>query len=155
MSPIRVIFQSSPPDAADRLGALVQFSANARQEPGCVHMEDFRGTDGTHNLVYQRALASARVAMLESEGLAKPIAATKLFPPAATQMMRVGEDTGTLDDQLESMSNYYEKELQYKLTNLTTLFEPAVIIFVGLLVGFVALALISAMYGIFNQVKFK
>ena len=112
-------------------------------------------TEGTHNLVFQRELATAREAMLEGEGLARPIAATHLFPPAATQMMRVGEDTGTLDDQLESMSNYYEKELEYKLNTLTTMFEPAVIIFVGLLVGFVALALISAMYGIFNQVKVK
>jgi type IV pilus assembly protein PilC len=57
--------------------------------------------------------------------------------------------------QLESAGQYYESELNYKVKRLTTLFEPAIIVFVGLIVGFVAIALVSAMYGIFNQVKIK
>ena len=68
-------------------------------------------------------------------------------------MMRVGEDTGTLDIQLENAAEYYGRELEYKLKKLTSLFEPAVIIFMGLIVGFVAVALISAMYGVFNSSK--
>ena len=79
--------------------------------------------------------------MLEGEGLAEPIADTGLFPRAAMQMMRVGEDTGTLDIQLENAAEYYGRELEYKLKRLTSLFEPAVIIFMGLIVGFVAVAL--------------
>ena len=79
--------------------------------------------------------------MLEGEGLAEPIVDTKLFPRAAGQMMRVGEDTGTLDIQLENAADYYGRELEYKLKKLTSLFEPAVIIFMGLIVGFVAVAL--------------
>ena len=89
--------------------------------------------------------------MLEGEGLAEPITDTQLFPQAATQMMRVGEDTGTLDIQLENAAEYYGRELEYKLKKLTSLFEPAVIIFMGVIVGFVAVALISAMYGVFNS----
>ena len=77
--------------------------------------------------------------------------ATRTCSRAATQMMRVGEDTGTLDIQLESAAEYYGRELEYKLKKLTGLFEPAVIIFMGLIVGFVAVALISAMYGVFNS----
>ena len=69
--------------------------------------------------------------MLEGEGLAEPIADTRLFPRAAGQMMRVGEDTGTLDIQLENAAEYYGRELEYKLKRLTSLFEPAVIIFMG------------------------
>ena len=68
-------------------------------------------------------------------------------------MMRVGEDTGTLDIQLENAAEYYGRELEYKLKKLTSLFEPAVIIFMGVVVGFVAVALISAMYGVFNSSK--
>jgi len=67
-------------------------------------------------------------------------------------MIRVGEDTGTLDTQLEVAAQYYESELDYRLKKLTALFEPAVIVVMGLIVGFVAVALVSAMYGIFNQV---
>jgi type IV pilus assembly protein PilC len=106
---------------------------------------------GTSNKVFEVALVGARERMLEGEGLAAPITDTTLFPKAATQMMRVGEDTGTLDTQLENAADYYGRELEYKLKKLTSLFEPAVIIFMGLIVGFVAVALISAMYGIFGQ----
>jgi type IV pilus assembly protein PilC len=106
---------------------------------------------GANNKVFENGLVSARDRMLEGEGLAEPIIDTKLFPRAAGQMMRVGEDTGTLDIQLESAAEYYGRELEYKLKKLTSLFEPAVIIFMGLIVGFVAVALISAMYGVFNS----
>jgi type IV pilus assembly protein PilC len=68
-------------------------------------------------------------------------------------MVRVGENTGTLDAQLQVGSDYYGQELEYKLQRLTSLFEPAVIIVMGAAVGFVAIALISAMYGIYHQVK--
>lgn len=108
---------------------------------------------GTNNKVFEEALQEAQERMLEGEGLAAPIIDSHLFPKAATQMMRVGEDTGTLDTQLENAAEYYGRELEYKLKKLTSLFEPAVIIFMGVIVGFVAVALISAMYGIFNQTK--
>ncbi len=110
---------------------------------------------GAHNVVFERSLAVARDEMLEGQGLARPIARTKLFPRAVTQMLRVGEDTGTLDDQLESMATYYERELDHKIKRLTTLFEPAVMIVVGVVVGFVAIAMVSALYGIYQQVDIK
>ena len=106
-----------------------------------------------HNLVYQRALVGVGEAMLEGEGIAKPLADTKLFPSTAAQMMRVGEETGTLDRQLEVAAQYYERELDYKIKRVTALFEPAVILVMGVIVGFVAIALVSAMYGIFNEAK--
>ena len=109
--------------------------------------------DATSNRVYHAGLMEAREAMLRGEGLAAPLAATGLFPGAAKQMFRVGEDTGTLDNQLAVAADYFERELDYKIKRFTDLFEPAVLLFVGLVVGFVAIALVSAMYGIFNQVN--
>jgi type IV pilus assembly protein PilC len=105
---------------------------------------------GANNSVFEKGLQGAKVRMLEGEGLAGPIGDTGLFPEAAIQMMRVGENTGTLDIQLENASDYYSKELEYKLKKLTTLFEPAVIVVMGLVVGFVAIALVQAMYGIYS-----
>jgi len=111
------------------------------------------GTESLRNLVFVRALHQVREAMLHGEGLAGPLAATGIFPSTAARMIRVGEETGTLDDQLATTAQFYETELDYKIKKLTSLFEPIVIIVMGGLVGFVAIALISAMYGIFNQVK--
>src|SRR5579872_5294786 len=106
----------------------------------------------TTNHVYSKGLGEARDAMMRGEGLAGPLSATGLFPAAARHMFIVGENTGTMDSQLRTAATYFDRELDYKLKRFTSLFEPAVIIFVGIVVGFVALALISAMYGIYRQV---
>jgi type IV pilus assembly protein PilC len=110
-------------------------------------------TAATNNFVFRQGLTEARGAMLRGEGLAGPLAATGLFPGAARQMFAVGEGTGNIDDQLQAAANYLDRELDFKIKRFTSLIEPAVIVMVGLIVGFVAVALISAMYGIFNQVK--
>ena len=110
---------------------------------------------GANNTVFERGLQSAQERMLEGEGLAEPISDTNLFPRAAVQMIRVGENTGTLDQQLDNASNYYSRELDFKLTRLTTLFEPIVIVIMGVIVGFVALALVQAMYGIYSSPAIK
>ncbi len=109
--------------------------------------------ESANNAVYRFALEKIREEMMEGQGLASPIARTGLFPGAAKQMFRVGEETGTLDQQLEVAAEYYSQELDTKVDRVTALFEPAVIIAMGIVVGFVAVALISAMYGIYNQVK--
>ncbi|MFC0629040.1 type II secretion system F family protein [Kribbella deserti] len=110
-------------------------------------------TGSLPNLVYRRSLSKVGEALLEGEGLARPLAATGLFPGAAGQMIRVGEDTGTLEAQLVVTAEFYESELDHKLKKLIGLFEPAVILLMGGVVGFVAIALVSAMYGIFRQVQ--
>ena len=103
------------------------------------------------NTVYSDALSDVQQLMMEGEGLSAPLSAAKLFPAAVVQMVRVGESTGTLDEQLDVASLYYERELDHRLKQVTNLIEPAVVLIVGLVVGFVALALVSAMYGIFQQ----
>jgi type IV pilus assembly protein PilC len=110
-------------------------------------------TESLRNRVFIRSLARVNEEMLEGQGLAVPLSRTRLFPGTAARMIRVGEETGTLETQLEVTARYYETELDYKLKKLTALFEPAIIIAVGLVVGFVAIAMVTAMYGIFDQVE--
>jgi type IV pilus assembly protein PilC len=104
-----------------------------------------------NNLYVARVLDVAREGMMRGDGVARSLSATRLFPAVATQMLRVGEDTGSLDEQLGMAAHYYEREVDDRLKRLTSLFEPAILIAVGLVVGFVAIALVSAMYGIFKQ----
>jgi len=109
-------------------------------------------TDSLRNRVFMRALRNVGDAMLRGEGLARPLSTVNIFPMTASRMIRVGEETGTLDAQLEVTARYYEGELDHRLKKLTAYFEPAVIVGMGLVVGFVAVAMVSAMYGIFDQV---
>lgn len=110
-------------------------------------------TESLRNRVFIKRLGGVTEQMLEGQGLAGPLARTQLFPGTATSMLRVGEETGSMDTQLEVTAEYYEAELDYKIAKLTALFEPIVIIVMGGIVGFVAVALVSAMYGIFTQVE--
>ena len=102
----------------------------------------------TGNTVYQRGLTTVRDQMTGGEGFAGPLIRTRLFPPMLTQMVRVGEETGTLDTYLEQAANFYEEELDYRIRTMTSLIEP-----VGLVVGFIAVSLISAMYGLVGAIR--
>jgi type IV pilus assembly protein PilC len=110
-------------------------------------------TTATSNVVFHERLEHARLTMLEGGGFAKPLAETELFPGAARQMFKVGEETGTLDDQLTVASLYFDRELEQRIRRFTTMFEPIMIIFVGVVVGFVAVALVQAMYGVLGSVN--
>jgi type IV pilus assembly protein PilC len=109
--------------------------------------------DSTNNHVFQMKLATVRESMMRGEGLARPITAAGIFPPAARQMIRVGENTGSMDVQLQAAAAFYERELFYRLKRVTDMFEPAIILVVGGMVAFVAVAQISAMYSVYHQVK--
>lgn len=110
-------------------------------------------SDTTGNRVYKNAIVKIRTSIMRGNGLAGPVQDSKLFPAAARQMIRVGESTGTLEEQLAASAEFYGRELEYKLKRFTDLFEPAIVVFMGIVVGFVAYALVSAMYGVFNQVN--
>ncbi len=109
--------------------------------------------EAVSNIVYREQLDIARQQMLEGAGFAAPLIETELFPGAARQMFKVGEETGTLDQQLEVAGQYFNRELEYRIKRFTTLFEPIMILFVGVIVGFVAIALVSAMYGVLGGVQ--
>jgi type IV pilus assembly protein PilC len=108
---------------------------------------------GTGNRVFQRGLGKVKEQMGGGEGFADPLIRSRLFPPMLTQMVRVGEETGTLDTYLEQAADYYEEELDYRIRQMTSLIEPAMTVMVGLVVGFIAVSLISAMYGLVGALK--
>jgi type IV pilus assembly protein PilC len=108
---------------------------------------------GTGNKVFQRGLGTVKEQMTGGEGFAGPLLRTHLFPPMLTQMVRVGEETGTLDTYLEQAADFYEEELDYRIRAMTSLIEPVMTVAVGLVVGFIAVSLISAMYGLVGALK--
>jgi type IV pilus assembly protein PilC len=107
----------------------------------------------TGNRVFQRGLNTVKEQMTSGEGFAGPLIRTRLFPPMLTQMVRVGEETGTLDTYLEQAAEFYEEELEFRIRAMTALIEPVMVVVVALIVGFIAVSLISAMYGLVGALK--
>lgn len=107
----------------------------------------------TGNMVFQQAIDATRVRVLNGEGLAEPLSEYKIFPIAAIQILRIGEESGQLQSQLQQAASFYSDELDHRMKNFTALLEPITLLLIGGGVGFVAVALVSAMYGIYNGVK--
>ena len=107
----------------------------------------------TANRVFQRGLNTVKEQLTSGEGFAGPLIRTHLFPPMLTQMVRVGEETGTLDTYLEQAAEFYEEELDYRIRAMTSLIEPVMTVAVAIVVGFIAISLISAMYGLVGALK--
>jgi type IV pilus assembly protein PilC len=104
------------------------------------------------NIRYRRGLESVRQRMVTGDGFSEPLAATGLFAPMVLRMVRVGEETGTLDQSLEQIADFLADEMDYKVRNMIALMEPALIITVGGAVGFVAVSVILPMYGLLKAV---
>jgi type IV pilus assembly protein PilC len=100
------------------------------------------------NRVYRRSLSSVGRALAAGEGLYRPLSETQVFSRAVIQLIRVGEETGTLDTNLLEAADMHEEELDYRIKRMTGILEPALIVFVGLLVGFVAITMVTSIYSL-------
>jgi len=87
------------------------------------------------------AVATVRRQVREGEGVARPLAATGVFPPVVAGMIEVGEETGTLPAMLARIADLYDEEVDNTVTALTSLLEPAMIVIMALVVGSIVLAL--------------
>ena len=108
---------------------------------------------GTSNDEYVKRLAPVKEALVSGDGIAEPLKSSGLFSPLLIQMVSVGEETGTLDAYLDLASDFMDNDLEYKTKQMVTLIEPVMIGGVALVVGFVALSVITPMYSILQQVR--
>ena len=104
------------------------------------------------NSVFQKGLRAVRPQMLSGDGFARPLSRTGLFPQIVIQMVKVGEETGNLDGNLEEAADHYAEEVDYRLKQMIALMEPALVIAVGAMVGFIAISVISPMYSLVHAV---
>ncbi|HEY2703055.1 MAG TPA: type II secretion system F family protein [Candidatus Dormibacteraeota bacterium] len=107
----------------------------------------------TGNRVYRRALREVAAQMTVGEGFSRPLRRTGLFPPMVTQMIRVGEETGTLDVHLHEASEMYGEELEFRIKRLTAVAEPVLIVGVAVMVGFLAISMVSAIYSLAGAIR--
>ncbi len=105
----------------------------------------------SNNKVVADNLTEVQQELIRGEGLSRPMGKRALFLPLMTQMVRVGEETGNLDNTLDTVADSFEMESSEKTRAAVALIQPVMTIIIGLLVGFVVLAMVSAMYSIYGQ----
>jgi type IV pilus assembly protein PilC len=106
---------------------------------------------GCGNRVMAKALNEVHVEMLRGEGLSKPMSRSPLFLPMMVQMVKVGEETGSLDASLQAVAQNYETEAQDKTKALIGMIQPMMTIVIAGIVGLIAISMVSAMYSMYGQ----
>jgi type IV pilus assembly protein PilC len=94
------------------------------------------------NSVIERELRKARASIAEGQTIADPLSKSSAFPPMVVQMIGVGEATGALDEMLSKIADFYDEEVDVAVDSLTSLLEPMMIVFLGVTIG----GLLVAMY---------
>lgn len=110
-------------------------------------------TDTAGNLAVAEVISKARTSVKEGEKISDPMQTSTLFPVMVTQMIAVGEETGRLDQMLIKVSDFYDAEVDSTLKGLASLIEPIMIVVLGVVVGFIAISVITPIYTIVQNVK--
>lgn len=93
------------------------------------------------NRTIETAILNARASIREGETIAEPLNRSAIFPPMVIQMISVGESTGALDSMLSKIADFYEDEVDIAVANLTSLLEPFLMIFLGVVIGGVVISM--------------
>jgi len=109
--------------------------------------------DTAGNEVYARALQKVREAIREGENVAGPLRQSKVVDPMVVNMIDVGEETGELDKMLNKVADTYDEEIETLVAGLTSLLEPVMVITLGVIVGFIVVALFMPMVGMIKGMQ--
>lgn len=102
-------------------------------------METVAGTVG--NEIISEAIMNARARIREGDRINDPLEKSKMFPPMVVHMISIGEESGALDTMLSKIAEFYEGEVESTLQSLTAAIEPVMIVFLGVCVGFIVIAM--------------
>jgi type IV pilus assembly protein PilC len=105
----------------------------------------------SNNAVITEAFQEVEQEMIRGEGLSRPMEKNPIFLPLMVQMVKIGEETGEVDVNLEAVAQNYEVEAEDKTRSLIGLLQPTMTVIIGLVVGLIALSLTSAMYSVYGQ----
>ena len=136
-------------DVARSAGALASLSEVGLPLPEALEVAQ----ETASNILVREALSEAREGLVAGNGLSRPLAKSGMFPTTLIQSIRVAEDTGTLDENLRRMSDFYQLDSSERVKGLVGMIEPLATITVALAVGFVAMAVIMPMYSILGSIE--
>lgn len=105
------------------------------------------------NAVIEKLLRESSVSVLEGNSLAQPFIGHWAVPPFVSQMMTLGEKSGTLDFMLDKVADFYEQEVDQSAEQLKTLLEPMLILFIAVIIGGVVASIMIPMFSIFTEIR--
>jgi type IV pilus assembly protein PilC len=103
------------------------------------------------NEIISDAVLEARARIREGDRIADPLQRSKLFPPMVVQMIAIGEESGALDPMLAKVADYYESEVEAAVASLTSAIEPVMIVFLGVVVGFIVISMFMPLVAIISN----
>lgn len=106
-----------------------------------------------NNVVLTHAIDQTRASIREGNRLSLPLTQSGLFPNMVTTMIDIGEESGRLSEMLVKIGDFYDKEVESAVKGLTSLIEPALIMFMGVIVGFIVISIMSPMFKIVSAIK--
>lgn len=105
------------------------------------------------NVLFRNAITSISTKVEKGFPLGATFGQYEVFPPIVSQMMKVGEETGKLDETLSKLSKYFEAEADHLVKGLTTAIEPIIMIFLGVGVGFIVFSVITPIYNLTSNIR--
>jgi len=100
------------------------------------------------NKVIQEAILNCRIAIREGTPIASPLAESKVFPAMVTRMISIGEKTGQLENMLSKIAQFYDDEVDSAVSGLTSMIEPVIIVFLGVVIGGIVISLFLPIFKI-------
>jgi type IV pilus assembly protein PilC len=107
----------------------------------------------SNNKIVVENLTEVQQALIRGEGLSAPMAKRKLFLPMMTQMVKIGEESGNLDNTLATVAESFEIEAGDRTRSAVALIQPVMTIILGLVIGFIVLSMLGAMYSMYGQLS--
>ena len=104
------------------------------------------------NVVIANAINKAVLSIAEGDTITGPLKESGVFPPMVTQMIAVGEKTGGLDEMLSKIADFYDEEVDEAVTALTSIIEPVIIVFMGIVIGGILIAMYLPMFDIIGKI---
>ena len=104
------------------------------------------------NSVYAEAIVEARINVREGSSLSETLADKDIFPDMIVQMINVGEESGSIGDMLYNISDFYQRKVQSAIDGVVSLIEPILIVGLAVVIGFVAISIVTPMFDMFQQI---
>ncbi len=105
------------------------------------------------NKVLTQAIEETRLSIREGNKLSQPLHESNLFPTMVTTMIDIGEESGRLSEMLVKVGDFYDQEIEATVKGLTSMIEPLLIIFMGVVVGFIAISIMTPIFKLVNSVQ--